>query len=93
MTIARTKEEIDRLVAFAEEKGWEGPQVFFEGKVRPLSYWKDCMYEEFDKLGLLIFDLNSEWDQREARIRTWFRWYSPEPANVFIDYYSYDTET
>ena len=85
MIIAKSEKEIDNILDYFNKDGFEGPTVYIDKKLVDLYYWKDCMIEEFQKHGLLIFEPKWEWDNQENRIRKFLRWYSPVTLEEYQD--------
>lgn len=62
MIIARTEEEIDRLMDFfIKSKNYEGPFVYKDGKRIPLDYWRENMKRRLKENGYLGFIIRPIW--------------------------------
>ena len=85
MIIARSEEEIDKILDYFVKDGFEGPMLYINKKHADLYYWKDCMLESFSKKGLLIFEPIWGWDNQENKIKNSLRWFSPSTLDEFIE--------
>lgn len=81
MIIARTVKEIETLVAKFEEEGFIGPSPDYKPR---LSDWLDCMKEEFEQKGMLIFHRRYDWDPKERRIQQMITWLEPITASEYL---------
>lgn len=86
MIIERNEKDIDEILDYFLKDGFEGPAVYIDKKQVDLYYWKDCMVEEYQKQGLLIFEPKWIWDNQENRIRKFLRWFAP----VTLEEYQYE---
>lgn len=75
MIIARTEDEIERLVAHFEAKGYKGKKYFRKGKRMPLSYWIPQMKGHLKEYGIVAYKLH--WECKDGKLDVTVYW-NPE---------------
>lgn len=82
--IAKTNEEIDRLVDEFEKKGVKGPRIYKDGVRHPLSFWKEQMKTMLEAYWAIIFCERFEYNPQEKRSEVSVSWGFPLTVDEWI---------
>lgn len=82
--IAKTNEEIDRLVDKFENEGLKGPRIYKDNVRYPLSFWRKQMKSTLEAYGAIIFIERFEYNLQEKSGEVCVSWGFPLTAEEWI---------